>query len=175
MWSLDDGVHEGYAAAIAPDGRLSGSSSGAGWFFKGISGKYPRDTLQRDQEIIPDRDIIGWRGSCMCGWAGEPFSRAATRELADVQQRSEYVPFDGFADPSQRITDMIHDEWRAHTSPVVAHHAVEDAAREYRQAKARLDNAVTAAKTAGTSWADIGTATHLTRQAAQQRWGKTTR
>ncbi len=45
-----------------------------------------------------------------------------------------------------------------------------DAALAVIHAERQLDDAVHAARHAGASWAQIGDATSLTRQAAQQRW-----
>jgi hypothetical protein len=39
-WTSNDYQHEGWVAEIAPDGRLSGSSIGAGILFHGITGQY---------------------------------------------------------------------------------------------------------------------------------------
>ncbi len=49
--------------------------------------------------------------------------------------------------------------------------ALIDAARLAADAGRQVDNAADAARTAGASWAQIGDALGLTRQAAQQRWG----
>jgi hypothetical protein len=45
------------------------------------------------------------------------------------------------------------------------------AAKTAEEADAALAIAVTHARVAGASWADIGRACGITRQAAQQRWG----
>ncbi len=45
-----------------------------------------------------------------------------------------------------------------------------DAARRLADAAAALDEAASDARRAGASWAQIGDAAGLTRQAAQQRW-----
>ncbi len=46
-----------------------------------------------------------------------------------------------------------------------------DAAHALAQAEHRLDDAVRGVRDAGATWAHIGDAVGLTRQAAQQRWG----
>lgn len=170
MWSTDDGEHEGWPATIAPDGRIAASSSGACWFFQGVTGKYPLDESNPGQEVVPDAEIVGWHGACTCGWRAEPFTRAATQADADLDQRSDYVPFEEYAGASHAVTDLIYEEWRAHIAPVEAIHGVKEAAREHRQAGIRLDKSVAAAKAAGASWADIGSATGMSRQSAHERW-----
>jgi hypothetical protein len=47
---------------------------------------------------------------------------------------------------------------------------VEAAARDDAQAGRRLDKTVAAAKAAGATWADVGRAAGITRQAAHERW-----
>ncbi len=50
--------------------------------------------------------------------------------------------------------------------------ALLDAARTIANAERQLGHAVHAARAAGASWSEIGDALNLTRQAAQQRWGR---
>lgn len=49
--------------------------------------------------------------------------------------------------------------------------AVLGAATEVRSATQRLEDAVLAARAAGASWAQIGEASGMSRQAAHERWG----
>lgn len=65
-WSTDDGKHEGWAAAVAPDGRLSGSSAHGGMLVEGVTGRYKQDNLLTDHEVVPHKDFIGWRAA----WGG---------------------------------------------------------------------------------------------------------
>lgn len=171
-WVSEDNEHEGWAAAVAPDGRLSGTSTGQGTLFQGITGRYPRDKYMPDYEVIPHAEIIGWRGSCECGWEGLLWKRVASSEEAKPSLRLAYAPLDGFADASQSVEDAIHDEWKAHVLPSSAVAGVKSAAREYNQAGRRLDQAVSAAKAAGASWADIGKAVGISRQSAHERWAE---
>ncbi|MFF1254920.1 hypothetical protein ACFVYC_20830 [Pseudarthrobacter sp. NPDC058329] len=169
-WVSSDNKHEGWVACVAPDGRLSSSSSGEGMLVKGVSGRYKRDESMPDYEIIPDREIIGWRGACDCGWQGELWKRVGSSAEADPAQHREYVSRDGFADASQRLEEAVHDEWKAHIAPTEAILGVEAAAREYSQAGNRLNKTVAAAKAAGASWTDIGRAVGISRQSAHERW-----
>jgi hypothetical protein len=169
-WVSTDNEHEGWAACVAPDGRLSGSSSGEGMLFRGISGRYKRDKMMPDYDVVPDAEIVGWRGQCTCGWQGQMWERVISPADADFQHRRDYVSPEDSAHASLRVEDAIHDEWKAHIGPSEALLGVEAAAREYNQAGHRLDKTVAAAKAAGASWADIGRAVGISRQSAHERW-----
>jgi len=169
-WISSDNEHEGWAAFVAPDGRLSASSTAGGMLVKGITGHYPPDKMLPDYEIIPDSQIIGWRGQCECGWQGEMWERVTSRETADFSRRRDYLPPEEPAHASGEVEDAIHDEWNAHIAPSEAIVGVEAAAREYTQAGHRLDKTVAAAKAAGASWTDIGRAVGISRQSAHERW-----
>jgi hypothetical protein len=169
-WVSNDNEHEGWAAAVAPDGRLSASSSGEGMLVQGITGRYQPDKMMPDYEVVPDREIIGWRGACTCRWRGELWERVTSLSAADFSHRRDYLSPDDFAHASNKVEDAIHDEWKAHLAPLEAVAGVEAAAREYTQAGHRLDKTVAAAKAAGASWTDIGRAVGISRQSAHERW-----
>jgi hypothetical protein len=105
----------------------------------------------RDYEVVPDSEMIGWRGACTCGWQGEMSKRVTSPADADFSRRRDYVSLDGFADASRKVEDAIHEDWKAHIAPSEAILGVEAAAREYSQAGQRLDKTVAAAKAAGAS------------------------
>ncbi|MDD1478694.1 hypothetical protein [Arthrobacter sp. H16F315] len=169
-WISNDNEHEGWAAAVAPDGRLSASSTGEGMLVKGITGRYKPDKMLPDYEVIPDNEIIGWRGACECGWQGELWERVTSPAAADFSRRRDYLSPDEFAHASSEVENAIHDEWKAHLAPLEAVAGVEAAAHEYNQAGHRLDKTVAAAKATGASWADIGRAVGISRQSAHERW-----
>ncbi|WP_458782336.1 hypothetical protein [Arthrobacter sp. D3-16] len=129
-----------------------------------------RDKLMPAYEVIPDEEMIGWRGACGCGWQGELWKRVASPADADFSRRRDYISSGGFADASREVGDAIHEEWKAHISPSEAILGVQAAAREHSQAGQRLDKTVAAAKAAGASWADIGRAVGISRQSAHERW-----
>ncbi len=170
-WTSNDYKHEGWVAAVAPDGRLSGSSTGVGVFVHGITGDYePAGEFHPDEEIVPHDLIMSWRGACTCGWQGELWQRVLTPAEGDFASRKEYCPPGGGAFVSERVEDAVQDEWMIHITPSEAILGVEAAAREHRQAGHRLDKTVAAAKAAGASWTDIGRAAGISRQAAHERW-----
>jgi hypothetical protein len=170
-WSTDYSEgHEGWAASVTPDGRRTGSSTGRGMLVEGITGRYERDTTMPGYEIVPHREIIGWQGQCECGWQGEFWERVPSAEEADLGQRKAHLPLEKSAHAPEPVDDAIGDEWLQHVAPLGAVAGVEAAARDYAQAGRRLDKTVAAAKAAGASWADIGRAVGITRQAAHERW-----
>jgi hypothetical protein len=138
--------------------------------FEGTSGRYKRDKMMPDYEVIPDPEIVRWRGQCACGWQGEMWERVTSPADADFNHRRDYVSPEDSAHASPKVEDAIHDEWKAHIGPSEALLRVEAAAREYSQAGHRLDKTVAAAKAAGASWAAIGRAVGISRQSAHERW-----
>ncbi|MFF2317756.1 hypothetical protein ACFVTE_15980 [Arthrobacter sp. NPDC058097] len=170
-WSTDYSEgHEGWAASVTPDGRRTGSSTGQGMLVEGITGRYERDTTLPDYEVVPHREIIGWQGQCECGWQGELWERVPSAEEADAGRRKVHLPLEKSAHAPEAVEDAIGDEWLEHVAPFGAVAGVEAAARDYAQAGRRLDKTVAAAKAAGATWADIGRAAGITRQAAHERW-----
>ncbi|MDR6639599.1 MULTISPECIES: hypothetical protein [Paenarthrobacter] len=170
-WISNDYKHEGWVASVAPDGRLSSTSTREGMLFLGITGDYPSGgDFAPDQDLIPDDKIMNWRGACECGWRGELWQRVLTPAEADFEARREYLAPGEAAFVSSLVEDAVHEEWLAHIAPSEAILGVEAAAREHRQAGHRLDKTVAAAKAAGASWTDIGRAAGISRQAAHERW-----
>jgi hypothetical protein len=124
----------------------------------------------RDYEIVPDAEVIGWRGACTCGWRGLMWTRIGSAAEEDLARRRAYIPSFGFSFPSATVEEAIEGEWRAHAAPVMLVAAVGLAAGEYARAGERLTAAVAEARAAGSTWAEIGAAVGITRQAAQERW-----
>jgi hypothetical protein len=169
-WVSTDNEHEGWAACVAPDGRLSAASSAERILFPGISGRYQPDKMMPDHDVVPDNEIKGWRGQCSCGWQGDRWERVTSPADADFSHRRDYVAPDDSAHASPKVEDAIHNEWKAHIAPPEALRGLEAAAREYNRAGRRLAKTVAAAKAAGASWADIGRAVGISRQSAHERW-----
>jgi hypothetical protein len=97
----------------------------------------------------------------------------------DLSARKVFDPVgDKWATTPAGIDDAIYREWLGHLTPP-ALTAVRAAAatlarlrREAREAEAQLDEAVDRARGDGSSWADIGEATGITRQSAHERWAR---
>ena len=136
----------------------------------GLTGRYEPDAAQPDQEVVPHRDITGWRGQCECGWQGEFWKRVDSPDQADLGRRLAYLPPETSGHAPEPVEDAICEEWEAHILPLAGIAGVTAAAREFAQAAQRLDNTVAVARAAGASWADTGRAAGITRQAAHERW-----
>jgi len=74
----------------------------------------------------------------------------------------------------EAVEDAIWGEWYDHLQPLQALDAVRDAAAAARAAQDELAKAVHAARIQGRSWTEIGAAAGNSRQAAHERWAKTT-
>lgn len=170
-WITDGGDHEGWAAAEFPDGRVS-TGGGAG----GVSVQTPEDAVSMTSGTRPDvvdgRTAIGWRGMCTCGWLGPLWRRVPAEKDADPARHLVYWASPTLrADPVGDIEDAVREEWKAHLpSPAVAD--VKTAAAAARKADDALDDAVRRARLDGASWAAVGDAAGMTRQAAHERWSK---
>lgn len=166
MWETDDGKHEGAAPALFADGALAGTYGPAG-VEVGEYADGTRAELQAD--VRGPAEVIGWRGRCSCGWKGTTYTRVASPELEDRARRIAYTaahsPF-----PPRWVENGVHAEWLAHVAPAEAVAGVAAAARDVAAAAERLDDAAIRARTAGASWAAIGAAAGITRQAAHLRW-----
>ncbi|RAM37254.1 AsnC family protein [Arthrobacter globiformis] len=138
--------------------------------FRGLTGRYEPDRMRPDYEVVPDSEIVGWRGHCSCGWQGDRWERVASPTAADFNRRRDYISADDSAHASLRVEDAIHNEWNAHVAPSEALLGLEAAARDYNRAGRRLAKTVAAAKATGASWADIGRAVGISRQSAHERW-----
>ena len=95
--------HEGWAAYMAPDGRLSGSSTSDGFLVRRPgadaaaakawrAGRPPSEAEADD--LIPWADLTGWKATCTCGWTGPSWTsrtdppRAIRRPRARRRQPS---------------------------------------------------------------------------------------
>jgi hypothetical protein len=169
-WDLDGGGHEGWAAPVLGDGREAHGSSGHGQFARGITGKYPVDPYMPEVEIVPDNHVVGWRGVCECGWRGQTWTRVFDKELEDLGLLRSFVASGDYADASGAVEEAIHGEWENHVSPLLALREIKLARQASLVAEQKLTAAVLAARRVQATWADIGSAAGMSRQAAHQRW-----
>jgi hypothetical protein len=149
----DDGRHEMYAACVLADGSVVSSSSG-----------------------LDGADVVGWVVRCDCaGESTEPRTTTLARwERVPVEREDlgqGLVACDGRdvlrlydRDDVARCMDRLFD---AHLAP----ERIGRAAVGVGAASRRLDQAVEDGREAGLSWADVGRAVGITRQAARERWG----
>lgn len=179
-WETEDGKHEGFAADLVADGRISpGSSNGFGVLFRRpdademvaaawAQGRPP--TTDETYEVVPWDQVVGWQGRCECGWSGLPWKRVDDPAAANWDARRVYA--DSKHHAPEPVEDAIYTEWKIHIAPDLALTDVDSAAADVATATKRLNEAVAAARAAGASWAGIGAAVGISRQAAHERWGR---
>ncbi len=176
-WTTAEGEHEGHAAYVVSDGRMTGTSSGTGVLIRredadavaqaaAEQGRAPRDDELYD--LVVWADVIGWQVLCECGWRGPTWDRATTvpTESGYADAEAAYLP-DGTT-----VEDAAQEAWREHVAPHSARTDLCTAAHEATAARRRLDDAVHTARSYGVTWAQIGADVGLTRQAAHERWGQ---
>ncbi len=170
MGWIRDGVydHEGWVANVLADGRVSGSTTGAGVIVHELTAedvaaerevrRYPgSDYLD---VVIPWDEVVRWRVTCECGWSGE--ERAA---LADAKHGGSRDCPDDF---EERI---FYPAWTAHVAPFAALSDLEQLVDQLRSIETQIQDRVRLARSGGASWSQIGRAASLSKQGAQQRWG----
>ncbi len=160
-WQTGDGEHEGYVAFEVPGGQLSGGPGGGGVIV---------DIGKPTEHVVPDREVVGWRTACSCGWRGQRWARVTDPAQTDPAANKVYLAADEMAFAPPAVENAGHDEWLRHIKPHVRVAAVRDAAADVDRAQDTLDDAVHAARFAGASWADIGAAAGMTKQSAHERW-----
>ena len=170
-WITGDGDHEGWAAAEFPDGRVSTAEAADGLIVQTPDEAVSAASLA-GAEVVNGRIAVGWRGLCSCGWRGPLWRRVPSASAADPARRLVYwASPTALAKPADSTSDAIRQEWKDHLpSPAIA--GVRAAAAADRKAGADLDDAVARARLDGESWAAIGDAAGMSRQAAHERWGK---
>ena len=177
-WITGDGDHEGWAAAEFPDGRVSTAEAADGLIVQTPEEAVSAASLAgaaaslARADVINGRNAVGWLGLCSCGWRGPLWRRVPSASAADPARRLVYwASPTTWAKPADSTSDAIRQEWKDHLpSPAIA--GVRAAAAADRKAGADLDDAVARARLDGESWAAIGDAAGMTRQAAHERWGK---
>lgn len=158
-WTWDTGygpayAHEGYAAAVLDDGTITARHDG-----------------------LTNGRFVGWCAACDCGWRG---TRSWDRHevlTTDPDYAAAVERYPSAASIAPASVEGDEDgpgalgEWRAHLAAVLPALAVHDAAVRLTDARDELDRAVHTARADGASWAVIGEAAGMTRQASHERWG----
>ncbi len=167
-------AHEGHVAYIAPDGRHAEATTRAGLLIRRAeadraarrarrAGRSPHDSELYD--LVPWAELDGWQAACSCGWSGSRWDRAEM--LGEGLDPEEAQLPDG-----RFVFDAAEADWLAHINPLRARGRVAAAAQALAAARRDLDLAVDQARRLDPppSWAEIGRATGMTRQAARERW-----
>lgn len=174
-YQTDDGLHEGWDAAVFSGGRVSVGSEHEGVRVIQLdlaAWREGRYSAAGEAELIDGRTAIGWRGVCTCGWLGPLWERVTDPLEHGLAARKVFDPVPSeWADTPAHVDDAIRGEWLRHVPPR-ALADVRAAAEDVRKAEARLNEAVQRARGDGSSWADIGLAAGITRQSAHERWGQ---
>ena len=180
-WVPDDvdlqSAHEGWAAYMAPDGRLSGHSGSAGFYVRrpdadAVAAKAWREgrspTSEEIDDLIPWAELAGWQAACSCTWTGPSWRRDQTLP----GRHDDEEPDDAYLPDGRTVDDLALEAWRAHIEPLEAPGRVRAAAEAYAAARRNLDLAVAEARLQDppASWAVIGRAASMSRQAARERW-----
>lgn len=164
-WQTDDGRHEGAAVGLCADGALVGSYGPASQVM--ISEYRDGTRAAYDTDVRSETEVVGWLAWCSCGWRGPTYTRVHAPERED---RARRIVFEESPFEPQWVQDEVHAEWYSHVRPSEAVGEVAEAASAVATATERLDEAVLGAREAGASWAAIGGAAGITRQAAHLRW-----
>lgn len=163
-WVTDEEGHEGWPAALFADGARS----------VGTQDQQAVVELPNGEEELRDgEEATGWQARCECGWVGPVWSRVAVSSQDDRSRRRVYVSTPSiYGSAPEEVEEAMDREWRQHAEQGRVLEAVRQQAREVAAAQARLGEAVRAARGAGRSWAEVGEATGMSRQAAHERWSK---
>lgn len=179
-----DGRHEGYLVPVFVDGERGTGTTG---------GDIRDDEVACGDGVLADdgtwtyptrpaSDVTGWVVCCDCAigdsfrhttWVGPMFTRVRSRELEDLTQLRMYGANDEVAFVGERaeVEEAVIDVWRAeHAFSAEALAEVESDATSEAAARQRLDAAVAIARHGGGSWDEIGRATRMSSQSAQERW-----
>lgn len=123
----------------------------------------------------------GWVLRCECARSSSDVStwtdpvqwtRVPSASLEDLAHHRVFAPdTDIHADERPEVAAAVKAVWRrAHLDPLDVDDEIRAAVTARRDADARLDAAVAKARRLGRPWAEIGAATGMTRQSANERW-----
>lgn len=186
-WSSEDGLHEGDLVPVFMDGQrgtgTTGGSIPAGHVAIGSEGK--QSDGSRAYLTRPAGEVTGWVVCCDCyresgfgppsTWVGPAFIRVPSPSLQDLSARKLYAADEevAYVGDNDDVLDTAYDLWKSeHVFGLDGLSEVEAAATALASARQRLDTAVLMSRGSGASWAAVGRATSMTRQSAQERWGR---
>ncbi|MGW8812991.1 hypothetical protein [Gordonia terrae] len=179
MHESDTPSHEAALVAVFADGAEShGSTMVDGVDYEIVeTGRHPDQDRRR-----PSAEIIGWLLRCQCdrssssdgsAWTDPvQWTRVPSASLEDLTRHQVFAP-DTDLDINVRpeVAAAAQAVWRReHLDPIDIDDEIRSAVAARRDADALLDAAVAKARSVGRSWADIGAATGMTRQSANERW-----
>lgn len=181
-WFTEGSDHEGYVVSVFADGMY-----GSGGRYMEIDLMTPdgrpvgHDDDPTRRAWRPPSQVVGWRVACSC----EPFRKHVildplwTRvwDPADENVTAKRLYAGPPASPDaadmgdrEDLEPVFLNVWHRHVAPDLSLHTISTLSRSLKELEAQLDDAVSAARTAGVSWDKIGRAFGISRQGAQQRW-----
>ena len=175
----DTHLHEAALVAVFEDGAESHGST----MVDGVHYEIVEPARRRaDDRLRPSAEIVGWLLRCHCdrsnssdgsSWTDPvQWARVPSASLDDLTRHQVFAP-DTDLDVNARpeVAVAAHAVWRReHLDPIDVEDEIRAAVAARRDADALLDAAVAKARSVGRSWADIGAATGMTRQSANERW-----
>ncbi len=175
----DTHLHEAALVAVFEDGAESHASTmvdGADYEI------VERGRTSSEDRLRPSTEIVGWLLRCHCGRSNSSdgsswtdpvqWTRVPSASLEDLARHRVFAP-DADLDVGVRaeVAAAATAVWRReHLDPLDVDGEIRAAVTARRDADAQLDAAVAKARRLGRSWAEIGAATGMTRQSANERW-----
>ncbi|MFC8314222.1 hypothetical protein ACFUEJ_11435 [Gordonia sp. NPDC057258] len=178
MHERDTHLHEAALVAVFEDGTKSHGST----MVDGVDYELVEPARRGEDGLRPSAEIVGWLLSCDCAnrsssevstWAYPvQWARVPSASLEDLARHRVFAPdTDVHADERPEVAEAARAVWqRDHLDPIDVDDEIRAAVDARRNADALLDAAVAKARRLGRSWADIGAATGMTRQSANERW-----
>jgi hypothetical protein len=158
--------HEGWLAWRLTDGRLSSSSSSEGVLVY--------DLRAGLEALVAWASVAGWTATCECGWLGSSWNR---RDLTPNIAATEWRGLDGpdvMLPNGLNLDEAGRQEWLDHIEPLLVLSEIQAATMRMTAEGQQRDHLVAIARSLNASWASIGAAAGITRQAAQERWAPAT-
>ncbi|MDE9363997.1 hypothetical protein PZ938_00110 [Luteipulveratus sp. YIM 133132] len=190
-WVTDDGRHEGYLVAEFADGVRANGISGGGVPPDRVivATTYEGDLAETipvpQHQTRPAGQVVGWRVMCQCYAPDGPMEpvgswmssglliRVPSPTLEDLPGRRVYAADDDVVDVDDRddVDELGRQVWRTeHADRHTLLDQLDRAVDAEREARAETDRIAREARTAGSTWEQIGRAAGITRQAAHERW-----
>ncbi|WP_353507183.1 hypothetical protein [Gordonia sp. ABSL11-1] len=179
MHETDTHLHEAALVPFFEDGAESrGSTMVDGVHYEVVE----HGRRQGEDRLRASAEIVGWLLRCHCDrwnssdgstWTDPfPWTRVPSASLEDLARHRVFAPdTDVHADERPEVEEAARAVWRReHIDPIDVDDELRAAVTARRHADAQLDAAVAKARRLGRSWADIGAATGMTRQSANERW-----
>lgn len=178
-WIDEDGMHEGYFLPLFADGS-QGSSLHGDQIEIGVDPEGRKIPIGK-RELRSQDEVTGWDLCCNCSFKGSRqyrtvvlarWERVWPPEISDPAARRVATDDPWWIDGDPAVEEAALPVWESHVSPQKAIEAITSAQVATGRASRQLDEAVAAGRAGGLSWADIGRAVGVTRQAARERWGR---